>query len=130
MAGRTGRAWEPGGALKSVTINTQAYVVPGGGTDKRSLHITADEPMRIVAMKHFTGVQRGGWSDNGHILSGSPDNPWVRWEGAGTGMGPTGARGYFGYCSSWRRIKGKGFRLQVRKNHRFPMQEKGVSWNG
>ena len=60
--------------------------------------ITADEDMHIVGIEHFTGVQGGAWSDNGHILSLRSDNPWTRWEKAGTGMEPTGQKGYFGYC--------------------------------
>jgi hypothetical protein len=87
-----------GRALHSVTINTQAYPVTPHGTDLRSTSLVADEDMHIVAIEHFNGVQRGGWSDNGHILSLSPDNPWAKWRDAGTGMEPTGAKGYFGYC--------------------------------
>jgi len=85
-------------ALKAVTLNTQAYLVGPAKADKRSMTITAEEDMHIVALEHFTGVGKGSWSDNGHILSTAPDNPWVKWEKAGTGMEPTGAKGYFGYC--------------------------------
>jgi hypothetical protein len=85
-------------ALKSITFNTQAYAVERGQIDKRSLEITALQDMHVVALEHFIGVGKGTWSDNGHILSTSPDNPWVKWEQAGTGMEPTGTQGYFGYC--------------------------------
>jgi hypothetical protein len=85
-------------ALKAITLNTQAYGVGPAKNDKRSMTIVAEEDMHIVALEHFTGVGKGQWSDNGHILSTSPDNPWVRWEKAATGMEPTGAKGYFGYC--------------------------------
>jgi len=54
--------------------------------------------MHIVALEHFVGVAKGSLSDNGHILSTSSDNPWVKWEKAGTGMEPTGTKAYFGYC--------------------------------
>ncbi|MFW6164081.1 MAG: hypothetical protein ACODAJ_15040 [Planctomycetota bacterium] len=84
--------------LKSITLNTGAYPVEPKQIDRRSELVVAEEAMHIVAFEHFNGVQRGGWSDNGHILSLRPDNPWVKWEKAGTGMEPTGARGYFGYC--------------------------------
>ena len=86
-----------GKALKSVTINTQAYSVEPHAVDRRSASITADEDMHIVGIEHFVGVQGGAWSDNGHILSLSPDNPWTKWADAGTGMEPTAAKGYFGY---------------------------------
>jgi len=92
------RAAPPEHGLKAITLNTQAYLVGPAKTDKRSMTVTAEEDMHIVALEHFTGVGKGSWSDNGHILSTSPDNPWVKWEKAGTGMEPTGARGYFGYC--------------------------------
>ena len=84
--------------LKSITLNTGAYFVQPGAVDRRSESIVADETMHIVAIEHFTGVQGGGWSDNGHILSLRPENPWEKWANAGTGMEPTGAKGYFGYC--------------------------------
>jgi hypothetical protein len=32
------------------------------------------------------------------MLSTSPDNPWVKWEKAGTGMEPTGSTEYFAYA--------------------------------
>ena len=83
-------------ALKVITLNTQAYRLEA--TDKRSVKITAEEDMHIVALEHFTGVGGGSFSDNGHILSTSPDNPWVKWEKAGPGMEPNGTTGYFGYC--------------------------------
>jgi hypothetical protein len=88
----------PDRALKVVTFNTHAYGVPAGKIDKRSIQITAQEDMHIVALEHFIGVQKGKSSDNGHILSIREDNPWARWEEAGTGMEPTGTTGYFGYC--------------------------------
>jgi len=88
----------PEHALKSITINTQAYTVAAGGIDRRSASIVAPEEMHIAAIEHFNGVQKGAWSDNGHILSLSPDNPWVKWQDAGTGMEASGAMGYFGYC--------------------------------
>ena len=88
----------PSRALKSVTINTAAYMVPAKGLDRRSEKLVASDTMHIVAIEHFNGVQKGAWSDNGHILTLSPDNPWVKWQKAGTGMEPTGATGYFGYC--------------------------------
>jgi hypothetical protein len=84
--------------LKAVTLNTHAYGVEPGQIDKRSIEITAQEDMHIVALEHFIGVAKGSLSDNGHILSTKPDNPWVQWEAAGTGMEPTGTTGYFGYC--------------------------------
>ncbi|MFH1923480.1 MAG: hypothetical protein ABIP48_26770 [Planctomycetota bacterium] len=87
-----------GRALKSVTFNTHAYGVAPGTIDKRSIQITAEEEMHIVALEHFIGVGKGALSDNGHILSTKPENPWVQWEQAGTGMEPTGTAGYFGYC--------------------------------
>ena len=83
--------------LQSVTINTQAYAVKPGGVDRRSADITAERDMHIVGIEHFTGVQGGAWSDNGHILSLSDANPWTKFADAGTGMEPTGAKGYFGY---------------------------------
>lgn len=68
--------------------------MPAKKTDKRSESITADEDMHIVAIEHFIGVSKGGLSDNGHILSKSPDNPWVKWEeSCPTGMEPTGGEG-------------------------------------
>lgn len=85
--------------LKSVTLNTQAYEVAPKTNDKRSESIIADEDMHIVAIEHFIGVSAGGFvTDNGHILSESSDNPWVKWKEKGTGMEPTGTKGYFGYC--------------------------------
>jgi hypothetical protein len=85
--------------LKSITINTMAYTVPPKTVDKRSESITAEEDMHIVAIEHFIGVSGGGYpTDNGHILSKNPDNPWVKWGEKGTGMEPTGEKGYFGYC--------------------------------
>jgi hypothetical protein len=84
--------------LKSVTINTGAYRVIPTEIDRRSVELAAPERMHIVAIEHFNGVQKGGWSDNGHLLSLRPENPWVRWQEAGTGMEPTGETGYFGYC--------------------------------
>ncbi|MBI4603679.1 MAG: hypothetical protein HY721_17130 [Planctomycetes bacterium] len=88
----------PERVLKAITINTQAYTVAPGAVDRRSASLVAPEDMRIAAIEHFTGVQKGGWSDNGHILSLRPENPWSEWQAAGTGMEPTGATGYFGYC--------------------------------
>jgi len=85
-------------ALKAITLNTSAYSVGPGKIHKRSVKITAKEHMHIVALEHFVGVAKGSLSDNGHILSTSPDNPWVKWEKAGTGMEPSGTMGYFGYC--------------------------------
>ena len=85
-------------ALKTITFNTHAYGVDPAKIDKRSIKIVAEEDMHIVALEHFIGVGKGSLSDNGHILSTNPDNPWVKWEKAGTGMEPTGIKGYFGYC--------------------------------
>ncbi len=87
-------------SLKCVTFNTGGYGVARRklGIDKRSISITADEDMHIVALTHFIGVNGGSFGDNGHIFSTSPDNPWVKWEDAGTAMEPTGTKGYFGYC--------------------------------
>jgi hypothetical protein len=87
-----------GKALRSVTINTGAYAVPGKQIDRRSESITANEDMHIVGIEHFAGVERGVWSDNGHMLSLGEENAWTKWEKAGTGMEPTGTQGYFGYC--------------------------------
>ena len=42
-------------ALKSVTLNTAAYAVGPAKIDKRSVRITADDDMHIVALEHFTG---------------------------------------------------------------------------
>lgn len=84
-------------ALKVITMNTGAYSV--NGMDKRSEKIVAAEDMHIVSVSHFIGVQSGVIpSDNGHMLSTSPDNPWVKWENAGTGMEPTGSTDYFAYA--------------------------------
>ena len=87
-------------ALKCITFNTGAYGVARRkiGIDKRTISITADEDMHIVALTHFIGVNGGSFGDNGHMFSTSPDNPWVKWEKARTGMEPTGTKGYFGYC--------------------------------
>lgn len=85
-------------ALRAVTINTQAYSVGPGGIDRRTVPLVAREDMHVVGLEHFNGVQRGGWSDNGHLLSLSSESPWEKWEADGTGMEPTGATGYFGYC--------------------------------
>jgi hypothetical protein len=85
-------------ALKVITLNTGAYKVEPAKVDKRSIPLAADEDMHIVALEHFTGVGKGQFSDNGHMLSTSSENPWVKWEAAGTGMEPTGTKGYFGYC--------------------------------
>jgi len=84
-------------ALKVITLNTGAYEVGAAKVDKRSIPLVAEEDMHIVALEHFNGVGKGSLSDNGHMLSTSPDNPWVKWEAAGTGMEPTGTKGYFGY---------------------------------
>jgi len=84
--------------LKSVTINTSAYTVDPGAIDRRSLELKASETMHIVEIEHFNGVQKSAWSDNGHLLSLLPENPWEKWKDAGTGMEPTGTTGYFGYC--------------------------------
>jgi hypothetical protein len=85
-------------ALKVITMNTQAYAVGRKAVDRRSINITAEEDMHIVGIEHFTGVQGGAFSDNGHVLSLKPENPWAKWEKDGTGMEPSGERGYFGYC--------------------------------
>ena len=87
-----------GHQLKSITLNTGAYLVQPGKIDRRSESIVAGRDMHIVAIEHFTGVQGGAFSDNGHILSLDVANPWEKWADAGTGMEPTGAEGYFGYC--------------------------------
>ena len=94
----TAPAVPEGKALKTITLNTGAYIV-SPGADRRSEKIVAKQDMHIVMLSHFTGVQTGGFpTDNGHILSTSPENPWEKWADAGTGMEPTGAEGYFGYC--------------------------------
>jgi hypothetical protein len=87
-------------ALKCITLNTRGYDAERRKVriDKRSISVTADEDMHIVALEHFIGVSWGAFGDNGHVLSTSPDNPWVKWEKASTGMEPTGTTGYFGYC--------------------------------
>jgi len=95
--GATGAA-PPSRPLAAVTLNTGAYSVGPGAIDRRTQSIAAERTMHIVAIEHFTGVQGGAWSDNGHILSLDPANPWEKWKDAGTGMEPTGAEGYFGYC--------------------------------
>ncbi len=83
--------------LKVITLNTGAY--PVEGVDCRSESIVAEEDMHIVSVSHFIGVGAGTIpSDNGHILSTLPDNPWQKWADRATGMEPTGTRGYFGYC--------------------------------
>lgn len=86
--------------LKSITLNTLTYEVPPKSADTRSESIIVDEDMHIVAIEHFIGVSAGGFpTDNGHILSKSPENPWVKWKDKDrTGMEPTGTKGYFGYC--------------------------------
>ncbi len=84
--------------LKAITINTGPYLVAAGEVDRRSESIVAKEDMHIVAIEHFIGVSKGGLSDNGHILSKNPANPWTKWAEAGTAMEPTGEEGYFGYC--------------------------------
>jgi hypothetical protein len=84
--------------LKSITLNTGAYGVAKGQIDRRSVSISAQEDMHIVAIEHFVGVGLGTHSDNGHMLSLSSENAWTKWESGGTGMEPTGASGYFGYC--------------------------------
>ena len=81
-----------------MTLNTGAYGVAKGQSDRRSVSIHATQDMHIVAIEHFTGVGRGTYSDNGHMLSLHKDNPWTKWESAGTGMEPTASEGYFGYC--------------------------------
>ena len=83
--------------LRSMTINS-LIDVPPRGTERWSENLVAGEDMHIVSLEHFIGVGKGGWSDNGHILSKNPDNPWIRWEDKPTGMEPTGTGGYFGYC--------------------------------
>lgn len=93
-----GRAMKQSLALQVVTLNTGAYTVAPKAVDLRSESILADEDMHIVAIEHFIGVAGGAWSDNGHLLSLEAANPWEKWAGAGTGMEPTGTRGYFGYC--------------------------------
>lgn len=85
-------------SLHSVTLNTRAYWVAAKAVDMRSEKITATREMHIVALEHFIGIQKGRWSDNGHILSLKDQNPWEKWREAGTGMEPTGEEGYFGYC--------------------------------
>ncbi len=84
--------------LSAVTLNTQAYRIGARAVDTRSEKIIAARDMHVVALEHFTGVQQGRWSDNGHILSLRDRNPWEAWREAGTGMEPTGEEGYFGYC--------------------------------
>lgn len=84
--------------LRVVALNTGPYNVAARGQDKRSESYVADEDMYIAALEHFIGISSGGFpSDNGHILSKSPDNPWAKWT-APLSMEPTGTKGYFGYC--------------------------------
>ena len=83
--------------LGSITINSLLEIAPG--ENKRwSERLDPGENLHIVALEHFIGVGKGGWSDNGHILSKSGVNPWVEWVENPTGMEPTGTKGYFGYC--------------------------------
>ena len=42
-------------SLETVTLNTAAYAVGPAKIDKRSVRITADDDMHIVALEHFTG---------------------------------------------------------------------------
>ncbi|MGQ9589415.1 MAG: hypothetical protein ACUVYA_03875 [Planctomycetota bacterium] len=84
--------------IQSITMNTQAYTVEPRAVDRRSIELEAPEDLHIVAIEHFIGVQAGGYSDNGHLLSLDPENPWTKWSEAGTGMEPTGSKGCFGYC--------------------------------
>ncbi len=83
--------------LRSITINSLVDV-PGGKTKRWSEKLRPQDQMHIVALEHFIGVEKGGWSDNGHILSRNPVNPWNEWKDRATGMEPTGTEGYFGYC--------------------------------
>jgi hypothetical protein len=92
----SGRAIEEE-ALRSITINS-LLEVPPRETERWSEKLDVGEDMHIVSLEHFIGVGKGGWSDNGHILSKSPINPWIRWKVKPTGMEPTGTGGYFGYC--------------------------------
>jgi hypothetical protein len=85
-------------SLQAVTLNTCAYWVAGKAVDTRSERIAATRDMHLVAFEHFTGIQKGRWSDNGHLLSLQEASPWERWREGGTGMEPTGEEGYFGYC--------------------------------
>ncbi|MGQ9629318.1 MAG: hypothetical protein ACUVXI_03255 [bacterium] len=89
---------EEGNELKVITLNTLPYSIAPKECDRRSESVIADEDMHIVALEHFIGVGKGSWSDNGHILSKSPENPWVKWGETAVGMEPTGTKGYFGYC--------------------------------
>ncbi len=120
-------------ALRVVTINTGAY--PVEGTDRRSEKIVATEDMHIVSLSHFIGVQSGIIpSDNGHVLSTNAENPWTKWQKAGTGMEPTGTFGYFGYagrdyyaeCSGigdvcWQESMPAGCHMLVRKGETLYM---------
>jgi hypothetical protein len=83
--------------LRSVTINSLIEILPRG-TERWSEELDQGETMHIVALEHFIGVGKGGWSDNGHMLSKNPVNPWIEWKEKPTGMEPTGTEGYFGYC--------------------------------
>ena len=83
--------------LKSVTMNCM-FDGPKGVPTKVSESLVAEEDMHIVAIEHFNGVLGGDFSDNGHLLSKNPDNPWLKWEAQATKMEPTGTKGYFGYC--------------------------------
>ncbi len=86
-----------GRTLRSITMNSLLEVTQKG-TKRWSEELEAGEDMHVVALEHFIGVGKGGWSDNGHILSKSARNPWIEWNRNPTGMEPTGTEGYFGYC--------------------------------
>ncbi|HIE51239.1 MAG TPA: twin-arginine translocation signal domain-containing protein [Armatimonadetes bacterium] len=96
IGGTPGKRPNPERELQAITLNTGPYEVQAHSVDQRSENIVAEEDMHIVAIEHFIGVGGGGLSDNGHILSQNPDNPWTKWPG--TAMEPTGTKGYFGYC--------------------------------
>jgi hypothetical protein len=125
-------------ALKVVTMNTGPYAIePSGrtGPDRRSVQLMAVEDMHIVGLSHFTGVQAGTCpSDNGHVLSLKPENPWEKWAEAMTGMEPTGTTGYFGYCGRdyytevggigdimWQELMPAGCHILVRKGETLYM---------